>query len=65
MSHIHWVPRQNKLEISRDKDEVNKRLKVQVLARDPTTIVSRHEQDVVQIYYESMNRELNKEIVYY
>jgi hypothetical protein len=24
MSHIHWVARQNKLEISRDKDEVNK-----------------------------------------
>jgi len=25
MSHIHWVPRQNKLERPRDKDEVNKR----------------------------------------
>ena len=25
MSHIHWVTRQNKLEIPRDKDEVNKR----------------------------------------
>jgi hypothetical protein len=24
MSHIHWVARQNKLEISRDKDEVKK-----------------------------------------
>ncbi len=24
MSHIHWVARQNKLEIPRDKDEVNK-----------------------------------------
>ncbi len=24
MSHIHWVERQNKLEIPRDKDEVNK-----------------------------------------
>jgi hypothetical protein len=24
MSHIHWVARQNKLEILRDKDEVNK-----------------------------------------
>ena len=24
MSHIHWVVRQNKLEIPRDKDEVNK-----------------------------------------
>ena len=23
MSHIHWVTRQNKLEIPRDKDEVN------------------------------------------
>jgi hypothetical protein len=25
MTHIHWVTRQNKLEIPRDKDEVNKR----------------------------------------
>jgi hypothetical protein len=25
MSHIHWVTRENKLEIPRDKDEVNKR----------------------------------------
>jgi hypothetical protein len=25
MTHIHWVARQNKLEIPRDKDEVNKR----------------------------------------
>ena len=25
MSHIHWVVRQNKLEIPRDKDKVNKR----------------------------------------
>jgi hypothetical protein len=24
MSHIYWVPRQNKLEIPKDKDEVNK-----------------------------------------
>jgi hypothetical protein len=24
MSHIHWVGRQNKLEIPKDKDEVNK-----------------------------------------
>ncbi len=25
MTHIHWVARQNKLEIPRDKDEVNNR----------------------------------------
>ena len=25
MTHIRWVPRQNKLEIPKDKDEVNKR----------------------------------------
>jgi hypothetical protein len=25
MSHIHWVERQNKLEIPKEKDEVNKR----------------------------------------
>jgi hypothetical protein len=28
MSHIDWVARQNKLEIPRDKDEVNKRGKL-------------------------------------
>ncbi len=25
MTHIHWVPRQNKLETPKEKDEVNKR----------------------------------------
>ena len=25
MTHIHWVERQNKLEIPKEKDEVNKR----------------------------------------
>jgi hypothetical protein len=25
MPHIHWVPRQNKLETPKEKDEVNKR----------------------------------------
>jgi hypothetical protein len=41
MSHIHWVPRQNKLEIPRDKDEVNKREihECDGRAHDPDTIV--------------------------
>jgi hypothetical protein len=25
MTHIHWVPRQNKLETPKEKDEVKKR----------------------------------------
>jgi hypothetical protein len=69
MSHIHWVARQNKLEIPRDKDEVNKReiheydgrthdpdtkvvpltpkptRTVEVLVREPSTIVSCREED--------------------
>jgi hypothetical protein len=41
MSHIHWVPRQNKLEIPRDKDEVNKREihECDGRAHDPDTMV--------------------------
>ncbi len=70
MSHIHWVTRQNKLEIPRDKDEVNKweihecdgwghdpdtmvdpltpkpTHKAQSLVREPSTVVSRREEDV-------------------
>ena len=42
MSHIHWVGRQNKLEISRDKDEVNKREihEYDGQAHDPDTMVA-------------------------
>jgi hypothetical protein len=42
MPHIHWVTRQNKLEISRDKDEVNKREihECDGRAHDPDTMVS-------------------------
>jgi hypothetical protein len=41
MTHIHWVVRQNKLEIPRDKDEVNKREihECDGRAHDPDTIV--------------------------
>ncbi len=70
MSHIHWVARQNKLEIPNDEEEVNKReihkydgeahdpdtivapltpkptRKTQALAKEPSTIVSRREEDV-------------------
>ena len=35
MPHIHWVARQNKLEIPRDKDEVNKREIHECDGRDP------------------------------
>jgi hypothetical protein len=42
MSHIHWVARQNKLEIPRDKDEVNKReiRECDGRAHDPDTMVT-------------------------
>jgi hypothetical protein len=70
MSHIHWVTRQNKLEIPNDEEEVNTReihkcdgqahdpdtmvapltpkptRKVEDLAKAPSTIASRHEEDV-------------------
>jgi hypothetical protein len=42
MPHIHWVARQNKLEIPKDKDEVNKRdiHEYNGRAHDPDTMVS-------------------------
>ena len=42
MSHIHWVTRQNKLEIPTDKDEVNKREIHEYKGRtnDPDTMVA-------------------------
>jgi hypothetical protein len=70
MTHIHWVARQNKLEIPNDEEEVNTReihkcdgqdhdpdtmvapltpkptRKAETLIKTPTTIASRHEEDV-------------------
>jgi hypothetical protein len=42
MSHIHWVERQNKLKVPRDKDEVNKREIHEYDGRshDPDTMVT-------------------------
>jgi hypothetical protein len=42
MPHIHWVARQNKLEIPRDKDQVNKREihECDGRAHDPDTMVA-------------------------
>jgi hypothetical protein len=42
MSHLHWVTRQNKLEIPNDKDEVNTREihKCDGQAHDPDTMVA-------------------------
>ena len=55
MPHIHWVARQNKLEIPRDKDEVNKR--------------EIHEGKLVFprnfcVYYESIKRKLKIKCMY-
>ena len=42
MSHTHWVPRQNKLETPKEKDEVNKReiRERDGRAHDPDTMVA-------------------------
>ena len=42
MTHIHWVARQNKLEIPNDEEEVNTRdiHKYDGQARDPDTMVA-------------------------
>jgi hypothetical protein len=42
MPHIHWVPRQNKLEIPNDEEEVNTREihKCDGLPHDPDTMVA-------------------------
>jgi hypothetical protein len=42
MTHIHWVPRQNKLEIPNDEEEVNTREihKCDGKAHDPDTMVA-------------------------
>ena len=41
MPHIHWVPRQNKLETPKEKDEVKKREvhECDVRTRDPDAMV--------------------------
>jgi hypothetical protein len=41
MTRIHWVPRQNKLETPKEKDEVNKREvhEYDVRTRDPDAMV--------------------------
>ena len=61
MTHIHWVTRQNKVEIPRDKDEVNKREihECDGRAHDPDTISK-----VLFIYYESRNREIKTRLIY-
>jgi hypothetical protein len=45
MTHIHWVTRQNKLEIPVDKDDVNKReiRECDGRAHDPDTMVALNE----------------------
>ena len=53
MSHIHWVARQNKLEIPRDKDEVNKREIHQCYGRE-----------IKVVYCESIKRELKIKSIY-
>ena len=63
MPHIHWVARQNKLEIPRDKDEVNKREihECDGRAHDPDTMVAPLTPNV---YYETIKRELKTKTIY-
>jgi hypothetical protein len=73
MTHIHWVTRQNTLEIPVDKDEVNKReiRECDGRAHDPDTMVAppttkptRKAESLTRapkslfVYYESMKRKL-------
>jgi hypothetical protein len=67
MSHIHWVPRQNKLETPKEKGEVKKREihECDVWARDPDAMVDpptpnpTYKAEVfIVVYYESRKREL-------
>jgi hypothetical protein len=51
MTHIHWVARQNKLEIPKDKDEVNKREIHECVGR-------------LRENYESIKRELQRRLIY-
>jgi hypothetical protein len=45
MTHIHWVPRQNKLETPKEKDKVKKREvhECDVRTRDPDAMVDPQE----------------------
>ena len=67
MSHIHWVPRQNKLETAKEKGEVKKREihECDVWARDPDAMVdpptpkpTYKAEAFIVVYYESRKREL-------
>ena len=59
MPHIHWVARQNKLEIPKDKDEVNKQdiHDCDGRAHDPDWVFS-------AVYYESIKRKLKIKCIY-
>jgi hypothetical protein len=67
MTHIHWVTRQNKLEIPKEKDKDNKREvhKCDGRGRDPNVLVDppkpTHKTEVsclLFVYYKSRKREL-------
>ena len=51
MSHIHWVVRQNNLEIPRDKSEVN---------IDSCLVLKQRK---ICVYHESIERDLNKRLI--
>jgi hypothetical protein len=47
MSHIHWVAQQNKLEIPKDKDEVNK----QHIHEDSSALSRRDGSDTAEFFF--------------
>ena len=51
MSHIHWVPRQNKLETPKEKDKVKKREvhECDVRTRDPDAMVDTQKRKTGQL----------------
>ncbi len=78
MSHIHWVPRQNKLEIPNDEEDVNTREihKCDGQAHDPEKGTSLDSCDslrirtwsyihgrIIVVYYKSRKRELKAKLM--
>jgi hypothetical protein len=69
MTHIHWVARQNKLEIPNDEEEVNTREihKYDGQAHDPDTMVApltpKPTRCFSVVYYKSRKRELKAKLM--
>ena len=58
MSLLHWIARQNKLELPRDKDEINKREIHECDGR------AHDQQGFFFVYYESIKWEVKRRLIY-